>query len=381
MPKVQDVLASIEEVARERIGRDSHDIDRLGQFPSRNLAALGETGLLGLMVPEQFGGLNGGLEELARSLEVLARYCPSTAMVVLMHQCGTAVITAKGSESLKQKVLPAITRGSHLSTLAFSEAGSGGHFYIPVSQLSANHAGSHLNAFKSFVTSAGEADSYVVSTRTAKASDPTKIDLFLVAKGSKGLAVEGSYDGLGLRGNASAPMKFDDVVVNEEIRLGAEGSGFRSMLEVVLPHFQIGVAAICLGIAASALQAATAHVSQRKYQHTGASLSAIPRVQFLIAEMAIELNGARGYLTETIRKAVTGDQAAMLDILGVKVKASEASVAIASRAMTLGGGSAFAKNGDLERIFRDAQAAAVMAPSSDVLKEFVGKAYLGLPLF
>lgn len=381
MPELQDVLASIEQVARETIGPGSSDVDRLGQFPRGNLEALGDAGLLGLMVPAQFGGLNGGLDDLARSLEVLARYCASTAMVVLMHQCATAAITAKGSESLKQKVLPAIARGRHLSTLAFSEAGSGGHFYMPVSQLSQNHSGSHLTTLKSFVTSAGQADSYVTSTRTAKASDTTTIDLFLVGKDAKGLAVQGSFDGLGLRGNASAPIKLDEVVVDEEIRLGAEGSGFQTMLEVVLPHFQIGVAAICLGIAASALQVATAHVSQRKYQHTGASLAAIPRVQFLVAEMVIELNCARGYLAETIRKAVSGDQEAMLDILGVKAKAAEASVAIASRAMMLGGGSAFAKNGGLERIFRDAQAAAVMAPSSDVLKELVGKAYLGLPLF
>jgi alkylation response protein AidB-like acyl-CoA dehydrogenase len=104
-------------------------------------------------------------------------------------------------------------------------------------------------------------------------------------------------------------------------------------------------------------------------------------VQYLIAEMAIELNSARAYLNETIRKALAGEPSAMVDVLGVKVKAAESCLGIVSRAMTLGGGWAFGRRGGLERLFRDAQAAAVMAPSNDVLKDFIGKACLGLPLF
>ena len=97
--------------------------------------------------------------------------------------------------------------------------------------------------------------------------------------------------------------------------------------------------------------------------------------------MAMELRAIRAYLRETIRKAAAGEADAMLDVLAVKAKASEACLAVVSRAMTLGGGSAFGRRGGLERIFRDAQAAAVMAPASDVLKDFIGKATLGLPLF
>jgi len=101
----------------------------------------------------------------------------------------------------------------------------------------------------------------------------------------------------------------------------------------------------------------------------------------LIAEMAIELRSARAYLYETIRKTMAGEADAMIDVLAVKAKTAEGSLAIVSRAMTLGGGSAFGRRGGLERLFRDAQASAVMAPVTDVLKDFVGKAVLGLPLF
>jgi len=224
--------------------------------------------------------------------------------------------------------------------------------------------------------------SYVVSTRKANASGPTDLDLYLVKAGTPGFEVGKPFEGMGLAGNASAPMKLDDVELRDEDRLGPQGTGFQTMMEVVLPNFQVGVAAVSLGIAGTALQFSTAHVTGRKYEHAGGiSLAAIPRVQFLTAEMALELRSARAYLAETIRRAGTGDPEVMLDILGIKARAAEAALAVASRAMTLGGGAAYGRRGGLERVFRDAQAASVMAPTTDVLKEFLGKACLGVPLF
>ena len=378
----QDLLVENEKLAKELLAVHADDIDRARRFPRQNIQELGRGGLLGLVVPREYGGAGAGIPEMSEILERMAEACPSTAMVVLMHYCGTAVIATRGSAMLKQSLLPAIARGEHLTTLAFSEAGSGGHFYMPVSEVRRNGHGLRLTARKSFVTSAGEADSYVVSTRKAGASGPTDLDLYLVAKGTQGFAVGKPFEGLGLAGNASAPMKLEDVELEEVRRLGSEGSGFQTMMEVVLPHFQVGVAAVSLGIATAAFQAASAHVVARKYEHAGGTaLAAIPRVQFLAAEMALELRSARAYLGETIRRVGAGDPEAMLDVLGVKARAAEAALAVASRAMTLGGGAAFGRRGGLERIFRDAQAASVMAPTTDVLKEFLGKACLGVPLF
>jgi alkylation response protein AidB-like acyl-CoA dehydrogenase len=378
----EDVMVENEKLAKELLAPHADEIDRARRFPRENIQALGRSGLLGLVVPLEYGGTGAGIPEMVKILERMGQACASTAMVTLMHYCGTAVIAAKGSAKLKQSLLPTIARGEHLTTLAFSEAGSGGHFYIPVSEARTNGHGLRLTARKTFVTSAGEADSYVVSTRKSGASGPTDLSLYLVAKAVKGFEVGKPFEGLGLAGNASAPMTLEDVELEEVKRLGNEGSGFQTMMEVVLPHFQLGVAAASLGIAGAAFQAATAHVVARKYEHAGgAALAAIPRVQFLVAEMALELRSARAYLVETIRRVGAGDPEAMLDVLGVKARAAEAALAVASRAMTLGGGAAFGQRGGLERIFRDAQAASVMAPSTDVLKDFLGKACLGVPLF
>ncbi|MBI4460778.1 MAG: acyl-CoA/acyl-ACP dehydrogenase, partial [Acidobacteria bacterium] len=203
----------------------------------------------------------------------------------------------------------------------------------------------------------------------------------LVANETPGFTTERPFEGMGLTGNASAAMRLEDVKLEEESLLGEERSGFQTMLEVVLPHFQIGVASIAMGIASAALEIATKHILGRKYEHAGTVLAQVPRVQFLMAEMTLELRSAKAYLDGTIRRVAAGDPEAILDILGIKVRASEACQAVVSRAMTLGGGRAFSQRGGLERMFRDAQGAAVMAPSADVLKDFLGKACLGLPLF
>lgn len=382
MADVQSVLAANEKISKEALGPRADEIDQQRKFPRENLNALGKAGVLGLMIPTVYGGAGATLAEMSQALEKEGQNCASTAMIVLMHYCATATIAAKGNDALKRKVLPAAAHGEHLGTLAFSEAGSGGHFYMPVSEAKQNDKGAHLSANKSFVTSAGEADSYIVSTKRAGASGPTDVNLYLVLKGAAGFSTKGRFEGLGLAGNASAPMALENVMVDESALVGAEGTGFQTMLDVVLPHFQIGVASISLGIATAAFQTITARVGARKYEHAGGvALATIPRVQFLAAEMAIELNAAKAYLNETIRKAIAGEPTAMVDVLGVKVKAADACLGIVLKAMTLGGGWAFGRRGGLERMFRDAQAAAVMAPASDVLKDFIGKACLGLPLF
>lgn len=382
MPDIQAVLAANEKLSQELLRASADSIDQSRRFPRENLEALGKAGVLGLLIPVQYEGSGAGLAEMSQVLEVQAQSCASTAMVTLMHLCATAAIVAKGSDALKKEILPRCVRGEHISTLAFSEAASGGHFYAPVSEVRVNGGKKTLSAAKSFVTSAGEADSYVVSARKPGASAPSEINLYLIAENTAGLSTQGRFEGLGLAGNASAPMSLTDVAIDDATRLGPEGSGFQSMLEVVLPHFQVGVASVSIGLAKAAHQTIVGRMGARKYEHAGgAALASIPRVQFLVAEITLAVNSGEAYLRETIRKALAADPAAMLDVLGVKVVAAASCLASVSRAMTLGGGWAFGRRGGLERIFRDAQAAAVMAPSSDVLKDFIGKASLGLPLF
>jgi len=135
MPDVQALLAMNEKLSQEILGPRSDQVDQARHFPRENLDALGKAGVLGLLVPVEFGGVGATMADMSLALGTQSQHCASTAMITLMHFCATAVIVSKGDEALKKRVLPAAASGGHLSTLAFSEAGSGGHFYMPVSEV------------------------------------------------------------------------------------------------------------------------------------------------------------------------------------------------------------------------------------------------------
>jgi len=154
LPSPSQILAESKEVSLEVLARTADETDRLRRFPRRAIEELGKRQILGLMVPREFEGASGSLLDMALVLETLAQGCASTAMIVLMHYCATAVLVAKAPIELKRSILPTISRGEHLSTLAFSEVGSGAHFQSPISRASQKNGNVELNAVKSFATSA-----------------------------------------------------------------------------------------------------------------------------------------------------------------------------------------------------------------------------------
>ena len=175
-----------------------------------------------------------------------------------MHLCGVACYACAPDKTGVH--LRAAAKGTHLSTLAFSEQGSRSHFWAPVSREVLANGHVRLTARKSFVTSAGHADGYVVSTLSAASGDPTRSTIYLVLRDDAGVGVSGPWAGMGMRGNASAPMTFEDVAVRSDRALTGPGQGLDMMLGVVLPAFQVGVAAVSLGIAEAAVQATTRHL-------------------------------------------------------------------------------------------------------------------------
>src|SRR5262249_50089930 len=163
-----------------------------------------------LNVPKEHGGLGQGTRTAAAVIETLAQRCPSTAMIYLMHLCGVACYAAAPENTAP--LLAAAAAGRHLATLAFSGKGSPSPFCAPTSRATAAGNGSvRISAQKSFVTSAGHADGYVVSTSAAGATQPLESSIYFVLKNDSGVAVSGAWRGLGLRGNASAPMTLDNV--------------------------------------------------------------------------------------------------------------------------------------------------------------------------
>jgi alkylation response protein AidB-like acyl-CoA dehydrogenase len=373
--ELRPVLAAASEAAA--------DVDANGRFPDEAAAALRRSGLLGLTLPGESGGLGGGPADLVEALSRLAAVCGSSAMVYLMH-VSAAMAVAAAPPAGRPGLLKQLANGELLATLALSERESRSHFWAPVSQGTRQDGGVRLRVRKSFVTSAGHADLYLVSTRTpaeqAPADQPGASDLFVVSADAAGVEVAGPWRGLGLRGNASAPMTFD-LAVPDSDRLGEPGSGFGLKLQAVMPWFNLGNAAVSVGLAQAALDAAIRHTSGAWLQHVGESLAQLPTIRAQLARIGLDLAATRAYVDVTAARLAAPDDTTTLHVLGVKALANDAALRVTDAAMRVCGGAAFSDHLQLERFFRDARAGHVMAPTADVLYDFYGKAITGQPLF
>lgn len=350
------------------------NVDR-GEFPAAAVRSLGEQGLLGLVSAPTVGGKGKGLAEAAAVVERIARECGSTAMVLTMHYCATAVIEQYGPEDVRR----AIATGSHLTTLAFSEPGSRSQFWASLNTATADGNHVRITGKKSFATSAHHANSFVWSTKPVAGAELST--LWLVPRDTAGLRVDGAFDGLGLRGNDSAPLTAEDMRVPLAARLGEDGAGFGTMMGVVLPWFNVLIAAVSAGLMESAVERAVKHVVGAKFDHAGSTVADLPTVRAFIARMRIRTDQTKALNADTIAAIVGGRADATLRVLESKAAAGEAATEVGDLAMRVCGGAAFRKDVGVERVFRDMRAALVMAPTTDALYDFIGKAACGLPLF
>ena len=358
--------------------------DKAGRFSIEAVDSLGKAGLLGLMLPVELGGSGLGPRTLAPVTAILAEADASVAMVYLMHILGAATIMRARPTAAPTvtPILQEIAAGRHLSTLAFSEAGSRSHFWTPMSRAHRNGSGVRITAKKSWVTSAGHAQSYVVSALAPEGKGPTDSTLYVLPAETRGLSVAGPWDGLGLRANASAPIALDNCEVPSHFQLTEDGAGFQAMLNVVLPLFNLGTAAVALGLCRAAVAGTASHLKSAKFEHLGQSLGeSLPTLRAQLAGMQIDTDGLSARIDDLIEHFEKPRETTMLRVLETKAAAGDIAIAVTSAAMRICGGAAFSKHMSIERLFRDAHAGAVMAPTGDVLREFIAKLLLGMPLF
>ncbi len=367
--------AMLSAVIERTVGPQATEIDRTGTYPRDGVRALGDAGLLGLLSAPGVGGSGESLAAAAHVVEVLAGRCGSTAMVVLMHYAAVAAIEAHGPRDVRC----AIARGDHVSSLALSETGSDSHCWVPLGTATACDGDTvQLDARKSWVTSAGHADSYVWSSRPVNRDGA--MSLWLVPSAAAGLGV-GRYNGLGLRGTASSPVSGVGVVVPAGARLGDDGAGLDIALRTSLQSLLVLHAAFSLGVMAALVADAAAHLTRTRLQHLGQTLAQQPVSRATFAQLCIRTDAVRAFLQDTLAAVGTGRADAMLRVLEVKAIATEAAAEVADGVLKLCGGAALRKELDVERRVRDLLAAGAMAPTTDALHDFVGRACLGLPLF
>jgi len=351
------------------------DVDR-GRFPTETLRAMGDAGLLGLVSATEVGGKGLGLPAASQVVARIARECASTGMVVCMHYSATAVIEANGPLEVRK----AIAAGKHLTTLAFSEVGSRSAFWVPVGTATIDGAHVKLTGRKSMTTSATNADSYVWSSKPTAGGELST--LWLVPRTTPGIrAATTPFDGLGLRGNDSAPITAEDAMVPRSARLGEDGAGFGIMMGVVLPWFNVLATSVSVGLMETAVARTAAHCGGAKFEHASSSLAELPTIRAFIARMQIKTDFTKLLLADTLAAMTANRPDTMLRVLESKAAAGEAAAEVTDLAMRVCGGAAYSKDVGVERVFRDSRAALVMSPTTDILYDFIGKAVCGLPLF
>jgi alkylation response protein AidB-like acyl-CoA dehydrogenase len=368
-------------IATEVSAPNAADVDERGRFPDETLKSLAAAGLLGLCVPRDFGGQGEGMRAFAGVVEELAAACGSSAMVYVMHTAATQAIANSSVMADRETILKEIAQGKHLTTLAFSESGSRSQFWAPVSKLEESNGHFVTSAAKSWVTSAAHANSYVTTGQKPQAASPLESTVYFVRREAPGVSVTSAFNGLGLRGNDSAPVSLEKTVVKREDLISNLGEGPNVILQVVLPWFAIGTAAMANGLCRAALQRTTEHVTGTGFEHDGTRLRDLPNLRARLAEMSTRTEQSRSLLGRTLNEIDNPSEMTPLFVLQCRLAALEAAVDVTDLAMKTCGGAAFSRHLAVERLFRDARAGWVMAPTVDHLRDFIGKALTGLPLF
>lgn len=352
-----------------------------GVWPETSLRALQAAGLGGLVAPRDIRGAGLGLRALVGVSEALGEVCASTALCFGMHHVATAAIAAKATERQRKEFLSPIAAGEHLTTLALSEPGTGAQFWLPQTELLADGNGWLLRGEKSFVTNGSQADSYVLSSVAAGPNAPLgEFSCIIVRGDSDGLSWQGAWEAIGMRGSSSLGLRLDDVHVGHDALLGAPGDQIWYVFEVVAPYFLAAMAGTYLGIAQAALDGAITHLQERRHAHTGRSLSQEPVLQHRVGALWAQVQATRRLVYWAAEEADAGGPDALAALTAAKAQVGDCAVEVTNEAMTLVGGIGYGEGSDLGRHLRDARAAHVMSPTTDILRTWTGRALLDIPL-
>jgi alkylation response protein AidB-like acyl-CoA dehydrogenase len=376
------IVGRVREIAGDIVAPNAERTDREARWPEEGIRALQAAGLGGLTVPAEFGGLGQGSFGLTQVCEILGQECASTAMCFGMHCVGAAVLSAKATPYQCERYLKPVVDGRHLTTLSLSEAGTGSHFYIPQTQLEAVSAESYeVTGTKTFVTNGGYADSYVVSTVAADPGAPVgQFTCIVVDQEADGLHWGSPWSGLGMRGNSSRSLDLEHVSVPRSNLLGEEGDHIWYVFQVVAPFFLMAMAGTYLGIASAALEEARNHLIKRHYSGTGSSLAQLPVLQHRLGCLWGMLERTRRLSYHAAIAYDAGDPDALPAVFTAKAEVADCAINMVNEVMTLAGGMGYREDSSLHKWLRDARAAHVMAPTTDMLRIWTGRALLGQPI-
>ncbi len=363
---------TMERFAAEAIAPHAKAIDLEERFAGLHLAALAEIGLMGMNLPEKWGGAGASPVALYLSVEALAGACASTTSMLTAHYLATDAILIGGSDPQRQRWLPAAARGEALGAFALTEPKAGSNPADMRTRAVASGDVYHLSGTKHFISNAAHARFLVVFAITDPAAGARGISAFVLDRDTPGVRVSSPEPTMGLRGGHVFEVVFDNCAVPADRRLGPEGSGFRTAMKV-LDNGRIEIAATCTGMARAALALAQNWMRQRKIG--GVPIAEFQGLQWMLADMATDLDAARqlGLRAAYMRagRGAFSQQAAM-----AKLFASEMAGRVIDAALQIHGGYGYSRDMPLERLARDVRVMRIYEGSSEIQRNIIARGLL-----
>jgi alkylation response protein AidB-like acyl-CoA dehydrogenase len=366
---------SVREFAEGEIAPHVMEWDEVSQFPSELIPKLADMGLLGVIFPEEYGGAGLGYIEYATVIEELARVDGSIGLIVAAHNslCSNHIFKF-ATEAQKKKYLVPLAQGKKLGAWSLTEPEAGSD--AGGTRTTAVRQGDHwvINGAKTFTTNGHYADICVAMAVTDKSKASHGISAFIIEKGTPGFRPGKKENKLGMRASDTSEIIFTDCKVPAENLLGAEGEGFTGSLKI-LDGGRISIAALALGMAQGALEAATRYAKQRK--QFGKAISEFQAIQFKLADMATQVEAARLLVYQAAWLADRKDVRFTRESSMAKLFASEIAVRVADECVQIHGGYGFIKDYPAEKYYRDVKLCTIGEGTSEIQKLVIARQLLG----
>jgi alkylation response protein AidB-like acyl-CoA dehydrogenase len=361
--------------AEAEVGPGAAAVDREGVFPKASWDSYVRNGWVGLQYPAEYGGDGADAVSCAILIEELARVCASSSLFALISKLGMTPVINWGSHDLKSRYLGPIARGESQASYCLSEADAGSDVASMRTRAVRDGDGWVINGTKTWITNAGVSDVYTVFAKTDPDAGHRGISCFVVER-DWGIEVTKLEDKLGVRGSPTGEVRFDDVRVPAENMVGAEGQGFYIAMGT-LDRSRPTIGAQAVGIAQGGIDVAVAYMRQRR--QFGQPISEFQGLRFMVADMAMRTEAARGLVYDACRHIDSGDQAGELTMAGAMAKcfASDVAMEVTTNAVQLLGGHGYTKDSPAERMMRDAKITQIYEGTNQIQRVVISKRLLG----
>ena len=363
----------VREFANKEVGPIAAELDKKEEYPHKTLEKMAKLGLLGIIIPPEYGGAGLDTVSYAIVIEEISRKCASTGVVTSVHNSLTAwPIMKYGTEEQKKKYLPILAKGEKIGAFAGTEPNAGSDLAAMKTTAVLKGKKYIINGDKTFITSGSEAGIIIIFAVTDKNAGPKGLSAFIIENKFKGYKVGSIFEKLGINASKTSELIFENMEVPKENLLGAEGDGFKIALST-LDGGRIGIAAQAVGIAQACLDESIEYSKQR--QQFGKPICANQAIQWMIADMATKIEAARFLLYNAAYKKDKGERISK-EAAMAKLFASETAMDCAIKAVQIHGGYGYTKEYTVERLFRDAKITEIYEGTSEVQRMVISGSLL-----